>query len=155
IAGTHGKTTTTSLVAHILAEAGSDPSVLVGGVPITLGRGYRIGNGPDFVLEGDEYDTAFFDKGPKFLHYRAETVVVTSIELDHVDILPSLDAVRDGFRKLVVAIPPSGLLVVCADSPDALAVAGSATCRVEQYAVIDDGAEPPPEVAWWAQHLEI
>ncbi|HEU4734349.1 MAG TPA: UDP-N-acetylmuramate--L-alanine ligase [Kofleriaceae bacterium] len=155
VAGTHGKTTTTSLVAHILAEAGNDPSLFVGGVPVTLGRGYRLGAGPEFVLEGDEYDTAFFDKGPKFLHYRPETVILTSVELDHVDIFPSFDAVRDVFKKLVTAIPGTGLLVVCAESPDALLVARHATCRVEQYAVLDDGSEPPPEVTWWAQHCEV
>ncbi|HEX3759093.1 MAG TPA: GNAT family N-acetyltransferase [Kofleriaceae bacterium] len=155
VCGTHGKTTTTSLIAHILTEAGQDPSLFVGGVPVTLGRGYRTGHGSEFVLEGDEYDTAFFDKGPKFLHYRPETVVLTSVELDHVDIFPSFDAVRDVFRKLVAAIPPTGLLVVYAESAEAVAVARHATCRVEQYAVIDDGGEPPPEVAWWAQNAEV
>jgi UDP-N-acetylmuramate: L-alanyl-gamma-D-glutamyl-meso-diaminopimelate ligase len=155
VCGTHGKTTTTSLVAHILTEAGRDPSLLVGGVPVTLGRGYRVGAGTDFVIEGDEYDTAFFDKGPKFLHYRPKTVVLTSVELDHVDIFPSFDAVRDVFKKLALAIPPTGLLVVCADSPDALAQAKHAVCRVEPYAVLDDGHEPPAGVVWWAQSLEI
>jgi UDP-N-acetylmuramate: L-alanyl-gamma-D-glutamyl-meso-diaminopimelate ligase len=155
VCGTHGKTTTTALVAHILTEAGRDPSLFVGGVPVTLGRGYRTGKGAEFVLEGDEYDTAFFDKGPKFLHYRPQTAVLTSVELDHVDIFPSFDAVRDVFRKLVAAIPPSGVLVVCADNPEAVAIARHAACRVEQYAVIDDGNEPPPEVAWWAQHAEV
>jgi UDP-N-acetylmuramate: L-alanyl-gamma-D-glutamyl-meso-diaminopimelate ligase len=155
VCGTHGKTTTTSLIAHILLEAGLDPSLFVGGVPVTLGRGYRLGKGADFVLEGDEYDTAFFDKGPKFLHYRPDCVVLTSIELDHVDIFASFEAVREVFRKLVTAIPATGLLVVCADEPEALAVARNASCRVEPYAVIDDGAEPPPEVEWWAQNCEV
>jgi UDP-N-acetylmuramate: L-alanyl-gamma-D-glutamyl-meso-diaminopimelate ligase len=155
VCGTHGKTTTTSLIAHILTEAGRDPSLFVGGVPVSLGRGYRLGGGFDFVLEGDEYDTAFFDKGPKFLHYRPQTVVLTSVELDHVDIFPSFDAVRDVFKKLVAAIPRTGLLVVCADSPDAVAVARHAICRVEHYAVIDDGQEPPPSVTWWAQSSEV
>jgi UDP-N-acetylmuramate: L-alanyl-gamma-D-glutamyl-meso-diaminopimelate ligase len=155
VCGTHGKTTTTSLVAHILTEAGRDPSLFVGGVPVALGRGYRLGGGPDFVLEGDEYDTAFFDKGPKFLHYRPETAILTSVELDHVDIFPSFDAVRDVFKKLAAAIPSTGLLVVCADSVDALEIAKHATCRVEPYAVLDDGHEPPAEVVWWAQNCQV
>jgi UDP-N-acetylmuramate: L-alanyl-gamma-D-glutamyl-meso-diaminopimelate ligase len=155
VCGTHGKTTTTALVGHILTEAGYDPSLFVGGVPVTLGRGFRTGRGTEFILEGDEYDTAFFDKGPKFLHYAPRTAVLTSVELDHVDIFASFDAVRDVFKKLVAAIPETGLLVVCADSPDAVAVAKLATCKVEQYAVIDDGNEPPPEIDWWAQHCEI
>jgi UDP-N-acetylmuramate: L-alanyl-gamma-D-glutamyl-meso-diaminopimelate ligase len=155
VCGTHGKTTTTSLVAHILTEAGHDPSLFVGGVPVLLGKGYRIGGGPEFVLEGDEYDTAFFDKGPKFAHYRPETVILTSVELDHVDIFPSFDAVRDVFKKLVALIPEAGLLVPCADAADAMAVAKHATCKVEPYAVIDDGAEPRDEVVWWAANCEI
>ncbi|HUJ58377.1 MAG TPA: UDP-N-acetylmuramate--L-alanine ligase [Kofleriaceae bacterium] len=156
VAGTHGKTTTTSLVAHILLEAGLDPSMFVGGVPIALGQGWRLGRGRDFVLEGDEYDTAFFDKGPKFLHYRPRIAVVTSIELDHVDIFPSFEAVRDAFRKLVALIPPDGLLVPCHDSPDALELGKHAACAVEPYAVLDepDGAVPDG-VAWWAQQLEV
>ena len=155
ITGTHGKTTTTSVVAHILTSAGLDPSLFVGGVPVTLGRGYRLGHGKEFVLEGDEYDTAFFDKGPKFLHYHPETVILTSIELDHVDIFPSFDAVRDVFKKLVTTIPDTGLLVVCGDSPAALQVAKHATCRVEQYCVADDSNEPPPNITWWAQNCEM
>jgi len=155
VCGTHGKTTTTSLIAHILMEAGRDPSLFVGGIPVALGRGYKSGAGPDFVLEGDEYDTAFFDKGPKFLHYRPETVVLTSVELDHVDIFPSFDAVKEVFKKLVTAIPSTGLLVVCGDSPDAVAVAQHATCRVERYAVVEDGQEPPAAVTWWAQGSEV
>ncbi len=173
IAGTHGKTTTTSLVAHILGEAGRDPSLFVGGVPVALGQGYRAGTGPEFVLEGDEYDTAFFDKGPKFAHYRPHTAVLTSVELDHVDIFPSFDAVRDVFKKLAALIPEHGLLVVSAESRDAVAVAGHAACRVETYAVLEangDSAAPrrapkdePPEepgeapvdATWYADNLEV
>ncbi|MGE3456059.1 MAG: UDP-N-acetylmuramate--L-alanine ligase, partial [Kofleriaceae bacterium] len=161
VTGTHGKTTTTSVIAHILAEAGRDPSVFVGGVPVALGQGFRTGAGPDFVIEGDEYDTAFFDKGPKFLHYRPRTVILTSIELDHVDIFPSLDAIRDVFKKLVALIPSDGVLVVSAESDEAVAASRNAGCRVEQYCVLgDDGdtsqdAAPPPGVTWWASHLEV
>jgi len=170
VCGTHGKTTTTSLVAHILTEAHRDPSLFVGGVPVALGQGYWLGKGEEFVIEGDEYDTAFFDKGPKFLHYKPRTVILTSVELDHVDIFPSFDAVKDVFKKLVTAIPADGLLVVCADSPEAIAVAMYATCKVEQYAVLgandtgraatqdgtaDDGEAQPAAVTWWATNLEV
>ena len=155
VTGTHGKTTTTSLVGHILMEAGKDPSLFVGGVPVALGHGWRLGQGADFVIEGDEYDTAFFDKGPKFAHYRPNTAILTSVELDHVDIFPSFDAVRDTFKKLVTAIPEDGLLVVCAESPDALAVAKHAKCKVERYAVLDDSENTPEDVRWWAENLEV
>jgi UDP-N-acetylmuramate: L-alanyl-gamma-D-glutamyl-meso-diaminopimelate ligase len=155
VCGTHGKTTTTSLVGHILMEAGRDPSLFVGGVPVALGHGWRLGQGPDFVIEGDEYDTAFFDKGPKFAHYKPQTAILTSVELDHVDIFPSFDAVRDTFKKLVAAIPPDGLLVVCAESPDAALVARHAHCKVERYAVLDDAENPPEDVRWWAENLEV
>jgi UDP-N-acetylmuramate: L-alanyl-gamma-D-glutamyl-meso-diaminopimelate ligase len=156
VTGTHGKTTTTSLLEHILQEAGRDPSLFVGGVPVALGQGWRHGNGPDFVLEGDEYDTAFFDKGPKFLHYRPRTVILTSIELDHVDIFPSFEAVRDTFKKLVALLPADGLLVACAESQDALAVAKHAQCPVDAYCVLDDADGTPPQgVAWWANRLEV
>ncbi len=171
VTGTHGKTTTTSLVAHVLAEAGRDPSLFVGGVPVALRQGFRHGTGPEFVIGGDEYDTAFFDKGPKFAHYRPQTAILTSIELDHVDIFPSFDAVRDVFKKLVALIPEDGLLVVCAESRDVLAVAKHAVCRVETYAVLESNGDPaaprrgqqaeaveqaPPEDAsWYADNLEV
>jgi UDP-N-acetylmuramate: L-alanyl-gamma-D-glutamyl-meso-diaminopimelate ligase len=135
VAGTHGKTTTSSLVSHILIEAGRDPSCLIGGVPLNLGRGWRAGKGNDFVVEGDEYDSAFFDKGSKFLHYRPRTAILTSVELDHVDIFSGMEAVRDTFRKFVALIPEGGLLIVAADSAEAMAVAEGARCRVESYAV--------------------
>src|SRR5215211_3226436 len=146
VSGTHGKTTTTSLIAHILMHANRDPSVFVGGVPGVLGQGWRLGKGDDFVIEGDEYDTAFFDKGPKFVHYRPRTVVLTSVELDHVDIFPSFDAVRDTFKKLIAMIPQDGLLVVCAESQDARAVAKYAPCQVEQYCVLGGDAGDTFEV---------
>ncbi|MCA9674903.1 MAG: UDP-N-acetylmuramate:L-alanyl-gamma-D-glutamyl-meso-diaminopimelate ligase [Myxococcales bacterium] len=155
VSGTHGKTTTTSVIAHILVDAGRDPSFFVGGVPIGVRRGWRLGQGEDFVVEGDEYDSAFFDKGSKFLHYRPRTAVLTSIELDHVDIFSSIEDVRDVFRKFVALIPADGLLVVCNDQPDAVAIASDAACRVQRYAVADEGqAEAPAGVTWWAQNLE-
>src|SRR5262252_3101463 len=90
VAGTHGKTTTSSLLAFVLTDAGLDPSFLIGGIPINFGASFHLGSGPHFVVEGDEYDTAFFDKGSKFFHYRPRTAILTSVELDHVDIFKSL-----------------------------------------------------------------
>jgi UDP-N-acetylmuramate: L-alanyl-gamma-D-glutamyl-meso-diaminopimelate ligase len=155
VCGTHGKTTTTSLIEHVLQTAGRDPSLFVGGVPVALGHGWRLGHGPDFVVEGDEYDTAFFDKGPKFLHYRPRTAVLTSVELDHVDIFPSFDAVRDVFKKLVALLPADGLLIACIESPDAAAIARHAPCKVELYGVLDQvDVTSPPGVSWWASNVE-
>ena len=160
IAGTHGKTTTTSLVAHILLEAGRDPGFFIGGVPIATGQGWRAGAGEDFVVEGDEYDSAFFDKGSKFLHYRPRTAVITSVELDHVDIFASFDQVKDTFRKLVALVPPAdegGRLIVCADHPDAVAVAEGARAQVERYGVVDEvpgETIPPHGLTWWATGIE-
>jgi UDP-N-acetylmuramate: L-alanyl-gamma-D-glutamyl-meso-diaminopimelate ligase len=153
VTGTHGKTTTTAMLAHLLMEAGRDPGLFVGGVPISLGHGWHLGTGEEFVVEGDEYDTAFFDKGSKFLHYRPRTAVLTSIELDHVDIFESLDAVRDAFRRFVALLPEDGLLVVSQDSAEAMAIAAGAACRVETYGVIEDG-EAPADLVWRAENLE-
>ncbi|GAB4519360.1 MAG: Mur ligase family protein [Haliangiales bacterium] len=157
ITGTHGKTTVTSLLAHILTSAGRDPGVFVGGVPKKLGRGWRYGGGEEFVVEGDEYDSAFFDKGSKFLHYCPNMAVLTSVELDHVDIFSSMDDVRATFSKFVALLPSDGLLVVHANDPEAMAIARAhARCRVETYAVetgdeaLDDGGRG---VTWVARDI--
>src|SRR3954468_5651003 len=135
VAGTHGKTTTTSLAAWLLESTGFRPGFLIGGLPKNFPRGFRaprreperrlpLGDKPPrrppFVIEGDEYDTAFFEKTAKFLHYRAEVAIVTSIEHDHVDIYPTVDAYREAFRRFVALIPPSGLIV--ANAADAAVV---------------------------------
>jgi UDP-N-acetylmuramate: L-alanyl-gamma-D-glutamyl-meso-diaminopimelate ligase len=152
VAGTHGKTTTSSLAAFVLTNAEKDPSFLVGGVPNAVGefgeRSWRLGKPQGlFVVEGDEYDTAFFDKGSKFLHYQPKTAILTSVELDHVDIFADFDAVKATFRKFVELIPPEGLLVVAGDSPGALEVAKAAKCRVERYVVIE-GRDPTQPAEW-------
>lgn len=133
VAGTHGKTTTSSLLATLLHLAGRDPSFMIGGIVQAFGRNYHVGGGDCFVAEGDEYDTAFFDKGPKFLHYRPSVAILTSIEFDHADIYADLAAVKRSFVKLVAAMPPDGCLVACFDDPVVREVVADARCRVLSY----------------------
>jgi UDP-N-acetylmuramate: L-alanyl-gamma-D-glutamyl-meso-diaminopimelate ligase len=148
VAGTHGKTTTTSLLAWSLFALGADPSFLVGGIPKNFPVSYRVGNGPHFVIEGDEYDTAYFDKGPKFLHYRPRIAILTSIEFDHADIYRDLPHLKESFRKLVRILPKDGLLVASFDYPDVVEVAKGAACPVLYYGVENDGAAHPGEDLW-------
>lgn len=119
IAGTHGKTTTTSLVAWLLTAAGEDPSLLVGGIANNFDGSYRLGSGRDFVIEGDEYDSAFFDRTAKFLKYLPDIAVIANIEYDHADIYPDMDALRTAFLRFVTLVPQSGRLVLGADCPEA------------------------------------
>ena len=117
VAGTHGKTTTTAMLAWILEVAGRKPSFLVGGIAENFGSSFQLRDGPDFVIEGDEYDTAFFDKGPKFLHYLPRIVLLKNIEFDHADIYADLEAIKTAFRRLINMVPRSGLIVAGIDSP--------------------------------------
>ncbi len=133
VAGTHGKTTTTALLGHVLARAGRDPSFLVGGVARNYDASYRVGAGPHFVVEGDEYDTAYFDKGPKFLHYRPRTAILTSIEFDHADIFRNLPHYEAAFERFVGLLPAGGCLAVSAAYPNALRIARASAARVVTY----------------------
>ena len=140
IAGTHGKTTTTSLTGWLLAHAGLDPTILVGGISLNLGEegsSYRLGHGRDFVIEGDEYDSAFFDKTAKFLKYLPDIAVIANVEFDHADIYTDLDAVRLAFRRLVNLVPRAGLLLLGADSPDAAALRKFAVSPVETFGLAE------------------
>ncbi len=114
-AGTHGKTTTASLMAHVLETAGLSPGFMIGGILEDFSEGARLGGGEHFVLEGDEYDTAFFDKRSKFLHYHARTLILNNLEFDHADIFPSLSAIETQFHHLMRTVPENGLIVVNAD----------------------------------------
>jgi len=117
ISGTHGKTTTSSLLAWILEEAGLDPGFMIGGIPLNLSTSFKLGGGRYFVIEGDEYDTAFFDKEPKFLHYAPWAAVITSIEFDHADIFHDLDHILSKFRRFMDLIPSNGVLIANTDDP--------------------------------------
>ena len=140
VAGTHGKTTTTSMLAWIFDSAGLQPSFLIGGIAENFGSSFHLGEGKYFILEGDEYDTAFFDKGPKFLHYFPDAVILTSVEFDHADIYKDLDAVETAFKRLVNLIPRRGSVVAfdgvageASGSPSLDRCLAKAFCRVEHY----------------------
>ena len=136
IAGTHGKTTTTSITGWLLTAAGADPTVLVGGIARNFGSdgaSYRMGRGAAFVIEGDEYDSAYFDKTAKFLKYLPDIAVINNIEFDHADIYADIDEVRLAFRRLVNLVPRRGLVLLGVDSPDAAALAEKARSRVQTF----------------------
>ena len=132
VAGTHGKTTTAAIAAWLLTHTGRDPSVLLGGVAQNLGASYRLGSGAEFVIEGDEYDSAYFDKTAKFLKYLPDVAIVGNVEFDHADIYDDLDAIRLAFRRLVRLIPDRGLLLLGADSAEASVLGADARCRAGQ-----------------------
>ena len=154
IAGTHGKTTTTALTAWVLTDAGLDPSMLVGGIALNFageaggsGSSYRLGQGRDFVIEGDEYDSAFFDKTAKFLKYLPDIAVINNVEFDHADIYADFNAVTLAFRRLVNLVPKNGLLLVGADSEGARTMTSAAVSRIETFGTGEGGD-------WQAHDLE-
>jgi UDP-N-acetylmuramate: L-alanyl-gamma-D-glutamyl-meso-diaminopimelate ligase len=156
VAGTHGKTTTTSMLAWIFETAGLQPSFLIGGIAENFGRSFGLGAGQHFILEGDEYDTAFFDKGPKFLHYFPDSVILTSVEFDHADIYKDLDAVETAFKRLVNLVPRRGRIVAF-DSNDVSSASQilsidrclqKAFCPVERYG-------PSQHAAWKIENLKL
>ena len=146
VAGTHGKTTTSAMLAWVLQDAGRSPGFFIGGAPIDFAANFAVGEGEYFVVEGDEYDCAFFDKRPKFLHYCPKAVILTAIEFDHADIYRDLDHVKDAFRQLVQLLPPDAPLIVASEFPHAIEVArGGPALPV----FVGDG----PESTWRATNL--
>ncbi|MFC1841251.1 UDP-N-acetylmuramate:L-alanyl-gamma-D-glutamyl-meso-diaminopimelate ligase [Thermodesulfobacteriota bacterium] len=137
ISGTHGKSTTSAICAWMLEKAGVDPGYMIGGVLNNFKSNFKLGRGAYYVIEGDEYDTAFFDKGPKFLHYAPFITVITSIEFDHADIYRDLDHVISSFRKLIEIIPENGLLIANGDDPIVLEESERAKCPVKLYGFSD------------------
>lgn len=136
VAGTHGKTTTTSMAAWVAETAGLHPGYLIGGIPENFNLSFRAPEKSQwFIIEGDEYDTAFFDKVPKFIHYRPKYVILTSVEFDHADIYADLDAVKAAFARLVDLIPEDGLLVACQDDLNVREIVKKAKCKVVTYGI--------------------
>lgn len=142
VSGTHGKTTTTAMLAHALDACGLDPGMLVGGVPQGMGESFRLGApGAPFVVEGDEYDTAYFDKGPKFLHYKPHHLIITSIEYDHADIYPDVETIEQRFHQLAALVPRNGSIMAWAGSPRTVAVATRAAASGTPATLYGDGGE--------------
>jgi UDP-N-acetylmuramate: L-alanyl-gamma-D-glutamyl-meso-diaminopimelate ligase len=133
IAGTHGKTTTTSMLAWIFSVAGRRPSFLIGGIAENFASSYAVTDGEHFIIEGDEYDTAFFDKGPKFLHYFPAAAILTSVEFDHADIYRDLDEVKVAFKRLVNLVPQRGRIIAYDGSANVDECLARAFCNVERY----------------------
>ncbi len=155
VTGTHGKTTTTSLMAWVMEVGGLDPSFLVGGVAENFGASFKVASSNHFAIEGDEYDTAYWDKGPKFLHYLPDLVILNNIEYDHADIYPSLDAIKKVFRLLVNLIPAGGRLIAGWDSPVVREIIEKPIdpqgvwCSVESFGV------EHPDAKWTAREIEF
>jgi len=133
VTGTHGKTTTTGLLVHLLRHAGQEPGFLIGGVMENTGQSYALGSDAPFVVEGDEYDSAYFDKRPKFMHYRPQAAVVSSVEFDHADIFADRDDYRSAFEDFVGLLDTDGLLALCGDDPDVRALADHTSATVRTY----------------------
>jgi UDP-N-acetylmuramate: L-alanyl-gamma-D-glutamyl-meso-diaminopimelate ligase len=148
VAGTHGKTTTTSMLSWIFDSAGLQPSFLIGGIAENFGSSFQLGSGKHFILEGDEYDTAFFDKGPKFLHYFPDAVILTSVEFDHADIYKDLDAVETAFKRLVNLVPGRGRIIGFDAGESIERCLAKAFCPVERYGLT-------PVAAWQITNLRL
>jgi UDP-N-acetylmuramate: L-alanyl-gamma-D-glutamyl-meso-diaminopimelate ligase len=153
-AGTHGKSTTSALLGWVLEQTGTDPTLLVGAFLKDRDVGYRLGSGPHMVLEGDEYDSAFFDKGPKFLHYRPHIAIITSIEFDHADIFRDFDHVFSAFRSFVQLIPTNGTLIVNGDDPGCRVLAEECAGQVLSYGESRDCSCRILDISYGAQEVQ-
>ena len=159
VAGTHGKTTTTSMLAWIFHSAQRQPSFLIGGIAENFGSSFAVDTGKHFIIEADEYDTAFFDKGPKFLHYFPQSAILTSVEFDHADIYDDLTAVETAFRRLVNLIPGRGTLIAHDTGESIDRCVANALCAVERYGKkesanwrIADIRVAPQQTTWKVSH---
>jgi UDP-N-acetylmuramate: L-alanyl-gamma-D-glutamyl-meso-diaminopimelate ligase len=148
VAGTHGKTTTTSMLSWIFESAGLEPSFLIGGIAENFGRSFQLGSGKYFIIEGDEYDTAFFDKGPKFLHYFPGAIILTSVEFDHADIYKDLDAVETSFKRLVNLVPRSGRIIAFDTGSSVERSIARAFCPIDRYGTTETAS-------WKIEHMKF
>ncbi|MCZ6514832.1 MAG: Mur ligase family protein, partial [Acidobacteria bacterium] len=144
VAGTHGKTTTTALAAWVYRATGCDPGFLIGGAPLNFEHSFATGSGERFIVEGDEYNAAYFDRGPKFFHYRPDTLILTSVEYDHADLYETPSALDQTYRRLVRSMPANGLLIAYGDSVEVRSVAAEAPCRTLFYG-FEDHCDLRPE----------
>src|SRR3989440_3750578 len=148
VTGTHGKTTTTAILAWIMEKAGRKPGFLIGGIPKNFGEGARLNDSKYFVIEGDEYDTAFFDKRSKFVHYLPELVIVNNIEFDHADIFSNLEEIKLSFRRLLNIVPQNGMVVVNGDDPNAVEVAKDCLAQMVEVGFSKNCAQRIRDVAY-------
>ena len=156
IAGTHGKTTTTAMLAWIFQVAGRKPDFLIGGVAPNFGdRSYGLGGGEEFIIEGDEYETAFFDRGPKFLHYHPDELILTSLEYDHADIYPDLASIALQFRRLVNLVPRRGRVLIWGESPELRETVAKAFCPVETFGLTSECDWCAGDIQWHDQATEF
>jgi len=138
VTGTHGKTTTSSLLAWVFESSGLNPSFLIGGIPTNLGQGARFTNGNWFIIEGDEYDTAFFDKRSKFVHYLPDVAIINNLEYDHADIFENLAAIQTSFKRLIALVPRNGLLLVNGDDPNIVPLLKINHCPIKRFGLGPD-----------------
>jgi UDP-N-acetylmuramate: L-alanyl-gamma-D-glutamyl-meso-diaminopimelate ligase len=156
IAGTHGKTTTTAMLAWIFQVAGRKPDFLIGGVAPNFGdRSYGLGGGEEFIIEGDEYETAFFDRGPKFLHYHPDELILTSLEYDHADIYPDLASIALQFRRLVNLVPRRGKVLIWGESPELRETVAKAFCPVETFGLTSECDWCAGDIQWHDEATEF
>ena len=143
VSGTHGKTTTTAMAAWVYTACGRDPGYLIGGAPKNLPASFHDSAGDRFIIEGDEYNAAYFDRGPKFLHYQPETLLLTSAEYDHADLYPTPESLWDAYARLLALLPADGFLAACGDTPKVRELAAGARCRTLFYG-LDPGNDLHP-----------
>lgn len=156
VTGTHGKTTTTAILAWMLSYAEKEPSFLLGGIAENFQSSFQLGSGPDFVVEGDEYDTAFFDKRSKFIHYMPQIAIVKNLEFDHADIYPDIESIKRSFRNFLNILPGDGLLIAGVDSPPVQELVTSARSRVETYGLqAGDWRAVNLEVENWGMSFDV